>query len=408
MANPKSRSLWLWLILILVAGALIVRWDRQRSVQSVPMAVAERRDIQTGVVTNGKAEPVDYRDVRAEIEGQVAEVLVHDGDELRPGQKLLQIVQQQIVSEIQRARAQVAEAEEALRVLKQGGTSLDLRQLETQIELARRERDEAARLAEQNERLEKRGAVSRLELQQSRERLAKSEADLALLEQRRTSRFDPQQLAKAEAAVAAHRAALNEAESRQRSSSVLSPLRGTAYSLAVRPGDFVRPGDLLLRVGDFRKIRVQVYVDEPDLGRVTKQQPVMITWDGLPGKQWSGEVDRLPSEIKDLGTRKVGEVSCILDNPGQELLPNMNLNVEIITARKPQVLTVPREALFGAESNRQVYLVQEGRLVRRTVQTGLSTPTRVEIVGGLSEGDRVALASETPLSEGMRVRDEAS
>lgn len=368
------------------------------------MAVAERGSLHTGVVTNGKAEPMEFRDVRAEMDGEVSDVLVHEGDSVPTGQKLAEMSQKQITSDIEHARAELAEAEEALRVLKQGGTNLELRQLQTQIAAAQRERDEAARMVAENERLVEDGAVSRLELQQSRDRLAKAETDLALLQQKASHRYDPEELSKAEAAIAAHRAALALAESRRRSLSVLSPLRGTVYSLTVRPGDYVRTGDLLARVGDFLRIRVRVYVDEPDLGRVSKGLPVTVTWDGLPGKQWKGEVERLPSEIKDLGTRKVGEISCVLENPENELLPNMNLNVEIITADKANALTIPREALFGTVAHRQVYLVRDGRLVKQSVQTGISNISRVEILQGLKEGDEVALASEKPLREGMRVR----
>ncbi|MBI2816846.1 MAG: efflux RND transporter periplasmic adaptor subunit [Acidobacteria bacterium] len=405
MANRSSRWRWPVLILVLVAVGLIIRWDMQRSVEAIPMAVAERRDIHTGVVTNGKAEPVEYRDIRSEVDGQISAVLVRDGDEVRQGQTLIEITQKQITSDIEHARADVAEAEEALRVLKQGGTNVDLRQLQIQIDAAQRELDVAAKTVADNERLVEKGAVSRMELQQSRDRLAKAEAELKLLQQKKTSPFDPEAVAKAEVAIAAHRASLTLALARQQSSSAVAPLRGTVYSLSVRLGDFVHAGDMLLRVGDFRKIRVRVYVDEPDLGRVSNGQAVTVSWDGLPGRQWRGEVNRLPSEIRELGTRKVGEVSCVLDNPSQELLPNMNLNVEIVTASKPGVVTIPREALFGTENNRQVYVVHDGKLQAQTVKTGISNVNRVEVIQGLKEGDQVGLASEKPLREGMRVRN---
>jgi len=408
MANRSSRWRWFLLIMAIIAAGIIAWWDWQRSIQAIPMAVAVRLDIHTGVVTNGKAEPIEYRDVRAEIEGQVSEIPIRDGTEVQQGQKLIEITQKQIPSEIEHARADLVEAEDQLRLLKQGGTQLDIRQLQAQIDLARRERDEAARLVTQNERLVQKGAVSQMELQQSRDRLATAETELAVLERKKTGRYDPEEVTKAEAVIAARRAALNLAQAKQRSSSVTSPLGGTVYSLSVRLGDFVRAGDLLVRVGDFKQIRVRVYVDEPDLGRVTKGQPVLVSWDGLPGKQWHGQVDRLPAEIKELGTRKVGEVSCVLQNVDSALLPNMNLDVEIITADKPNVLTIPREALFGTESNRHVFLVQDGRLVMRPVQIGITNLTRVEVLLGLKDGDQVAVASEKPLRSGMRVRNDES
>src|SRR5512135_3458144 len=145
MASRKL-SFWLLLLIVVVIGAaLMIRWDRARSVQPVPIVPVERQDIRSGVVTNGKAEPIEYRDVRAEIEGQIAEAPVHDGDKVARGQKLVGIEQRQVSADVEHARAEVAEAEDALRLLKQGGTASDLRELLAHIDLAKREREEAAK-----------------------------------------------------------------------------------------------------------------------------------------------------------------------------------------------------------------------------------------------------------------------
>src|SRR3569832_2367738 len=104
---PNRRSRWLWpvLLIVLITGAYIARWDYQRQVQAIPMGRAERRVFYTGVVTNGFAEPVEYRETRVEVEGQIATVLVRDGDEVKPGQKLIEISQKQIASDVEHARA---------------------------------------------------------------------------------------------------------------------------------------------------------------------------------------------------------------------------------------------------------------------------------------------------------------
>ncbi|HWP83629.1 MAG TPA: efflux RND transporter periplasmic adaptor subunit, partial [Terriglobia bacterium] len=204
----------------------------------------------------------------------------------------------------------------------------------------------------------------------------------------------------------AARAALQVAEFRSRSTAVAAPLDGVVYSLGVRAGDYVRRGDLLARVGEVSRIRVRVFVDEPDLGRVAVQQPVLIRWDGLPGRQWQGQVEHLPAEVKELGSRTVGEVDCTVDNPNGELLPNMNLNVEIVTQSRSGVLALPREAVLGDDSSRYVYLVRDGVLVRQPVRIGILNPTRAEIVEGLQEGQEVALTGDGVLREGLRVRVE--
>src|SRR5205814_3029488 len=112
---------------------------------------------------------------------------------------------------------------------------------------------------------------------------------------------------------------------------IRSPMSGIIYNLSVRPGAYVTPGGLIANVGRLDKLRVRVYVDEPELGRVAVGQPVTITWEGLPGQTWNGTVEKLPTEIVTLGTRQVGEVLCSIDNPGQKLVPGTNVDVKIRT-----------------------------------------------------------------------------
>jgi HlyD family secretion protein len=404
MALGKARSLILALVVVaLIAGTAFYR-SRRNSIRTVRTATVERQEIHAGIVTNGKAEPIVFREVRAELEGEVVQVLVREGDPVRAGQKLAELSQRDVTSEREQARAELAEAEDALRLLRQGGTTAQIAELRAQLDLARREREEAAKLVAQNERLVERGAVARVELEQSRTRLAKAETDLSLVEEKWQRRYDPEELKRAEARVEAARAALNLAEFRIRSTTVVAPHNGVAYSIAVRVGDHVSRGDVLARVGDVARIRVRVFVDEPDLGRVAMGQTVLLSWDGLPGREWRGAVERLPAEVKDLDSRTVGEVACTVENPSGELLPSMNLNVEIVTESKAAVLAVPREAVIGAGANQSVFLVRDGTLVRQAVQTGILSPTRAEIAQGVSEGDAVALTGDVPLEDGMRVR----
>ena len=63
-------------------------------------------------------------------------------------------------------------------------------------------------------------------------------------------------------------------------------MAGVVYGREVRPGSYVNAGDLIANIGRMDRLRVRVYVDEPELGRVAEGQPVTITWDALPGRQW--------------------------------------------------------------------------------------------------------------------------
>ncbi len=404
MPRRSSRTfLLITIVLICLTGYAVYR-SRQRAVLEVNTLKVELAEIRSGVVTNGRVEPYSFREIRAEVDGEVAELAVREGDAVRAGQRLMALGQAQLRSELEAVRAELADAEEELRVLRQGGTTRQVNELRTQRETARRETGQLAALVEVNRRLAGSGAIARRELEDSERRLEKTEADLSLLEQRWENRSDPEELARAEARVAAVRSALGLAEARLQATTITAPMDGVLYSLPVRVGDFLRRGAVLARVGDTARTRVRVFVDEPDLGRVSAGQRVLLSWDGLPGSQWQGTVERLASEVVEMDTRRVGEVECMVDNSAGELLPNTNLNVEIITASSEQVISLPREALAGAEGNRHVFVVRDGVLERRAVHTGILNPTRAEITGGLQENEVVALPGARLLEDGLRVR----
>ena len=151
------------------------------------------------------------------------------------------------------------------------------------------------------------------------------------------------------------------------------------YGLKIRPGAFLQPGDEIANIGQLDRVRVRVYVDEPELGRVSVGQPVIITWTAQPGKHWSGTVEKGATGIVALGTRQVGEVLCTIDNPGHELVPGTNVDAEIRTSVVEGAITIPRETLRREASGLGVYVL-DGDVIRwRAVQTGTSSITRVAI-----------------------------
>jgi multidrug efflux pump subunit AcrA (membrane-fusion protein) len=178
---------------------------------------------------------------------------------------------------------------------------------------------------------------------------------------------------------------------------------GTAYDFDLKVGAYLNPGDLVAKVGKLDRVRVTVYVDEPDVGKVHKGQAVIITWDALPGHQWKGEVDKLPTQVVPLGTRQVGEVDCIIQNPNRDLLPDANINADIQAAVIPSALVLPKEALRRQGSENGVFLLQGDRVAWRKVGLGVSSYTKSQILAGLEVGDAVALASEKALKGGMKV-----
>ena len=179
------------------------------------------------------------------------------------------------------------------------------------------------------------------------------------------------------------------------------------YALPVRESAYVNQGDLVVGVADLKHIQVRAFVDEPDIGRLAKGERVVVTWDGLPGRSWEGAVTRVPTTVSLHGSRTVGEVTASVNNEDLKLLPNVNINVTVITAEHPNALTVPREAVRqDKDGSRYVLRIDGDELKRVPVNTAVSSMTRIEVTKGLQEGDRVALASVFghDLKDGLRVK----
>jgi HlyD family secretion protein len=335
----------------------------------------------------------------------VSRLLVKEGDRVRKGQLLLQLDAADIRTQAARAQAQVRAAQADQSVLKTGGTQEELLTLNSQLVKAQSALDTAQRNLDALRRLQQQGAASPAEVRQGQENLQRSQADVTLLEQKKKDRYSQPEVARTQAQTAEAEAAYEAAEDALAKSSVHAPFDGIVYALPVKQGAFVQAGDLMLQEADLSHVLVRAFVDEPDIGRLQARQKVEVTWDALPGRTWTGTVSTVPSTVKLRGSRNVGETTCTIDNLDFRLLPNVNVGVTIVVAEHDHVLTLQRDALHIDDSKPYVYQIADDHLKRQVVEISLQNLTRVEIVGGLAQGDRVALpAEDKPLVEGASVK----
>jgi HlyD family secretion protein len=168
-------------------------------------------------------------------------------------------------------------------------------------------------------------------------------------------------------------------------------MSGVVYQFDLKKGAFLSRGDLVATVGRLERVRALIYVDEPELGRVAEGKSVSITWDAIPGREWKGVVEKMPTQVAALGNRQVGEVQCRVENPDHDLLPGANVTAAIRVAALDDAVALPKVALRRENGESGVYLLQGGKIVWRTIKTGLASTTVTQVVSGLAPGDRVAL-----------------
>ena len=394
------------LLLALLAGvAAVIVWGvlRKSDPPKVSFTRVKRQTLVSALPTNGKVEPSVWQAVRAETGGTVSRAPVEDGQTVAAGAVLASIADPSLQAEIDAAQAKLNEARANLASQEAGGKPAEFTDIENSLARARLllVQEQAALAALQ--RLVARHAATQQEVDAARDKVQQSELEIAGLEKRKHSLVSPTEVAAARARVGDAEAALHLAQRREALSLVRSPMAGVVYGREVRQGSYLNAGDLVANVGRMDRLLVRVYVDEPELGRVAVAQPVTITWDALPGRQWQGQVDKKPVAIQALGTRQVGEVVCSIANEGRALIPGTNVNAEIRTAVVENAMVIPKEALRHDAQGDYVLALKGGTVERRAVKQGASSITLVQVLEGRGDADAVALPSDTPLKDGDRV-----
>ncbi|HJT53494.1 MAG TPA: efflux RND transporter periplasmic adaptor subunit [Candidatus Angelobacter sp.] len=376
------------------AVLLFTGWMRLRNtVVPVRTEQVTRQNIASVISTNGKVEPVKNFAAYAPAPAVVKRILVREGDHVKQGQLLLELDDADARAQAAKALAQLRAAEADLQAAQTGGTHEQVLTTQSDLEKAQAERSDAQRNFDAVQRLQQNGAAAPAEVEAARNRLTKANADVQLLQSRLKNPFSSPEMEKVQANLTQARAAYTAAQQLLRNLNVRAPFAGIVYTLPVRASAYVNGGEVLVQVANLKDIQVRAFVDEPEIGRLAVGEKVEIRWDAVPGRTWEGKLTRVPASVSTVGTRTVGEITTEIDNFDRKLLPNVNVNVSIITARHNDVLTVSREAVHDVNGKRYVYQIVGQKLQAQEVQTGLSSLTQVEITQGLSDGATIALGA---------------
>jgi HlyD family secretion protein len=394
----------LWLLPIPLAALGWFAYHRNTEAPQVPFAKVVRETLVSTLPTNGKVEPVEWQAVRVEQAGLVSKVPVQEGQVVSQGAPLAILSDTGLQADLETAEARVAQARAELATLEAGGKQVELTTIESDLARLRVEKDHDEKEYASLRRLADKQAASMVEVDEMKSKVRAAEMGIEALDKRRAALVSQSDKTVAQARLQDAEAAVSLAKRHMEQTSISAPISGLVYGLAAHPGVYLNVGDLVANVGRTDRLRVRVYVDEPELGHIEVGQPVTINWDALPGRSWEGSVERKPSNIISLGSRQVGEVLCTIDNPEHVLLPGTNVDAHIKTATVANALTMPKEALRRDANGVGVFVLQGGRLVWKPVTTGVSSVTRVQVQRGLAEGDEVALPTETPLHDGEIVK----
>lgn len=396
------------LLVLAIAGGLawsLVNWRNQPP--EIPFTRVVREAIISSVSTDGKVEPGDWAPARAERSGAVVAILVERGKGVEQDAPLVEMDASDARSELAAAQSRIEQARADLAMFERGGRTTDLADISSGVEKAKLELEAAQKEFDTNTRLQAKGAATKVEVATSKQRVDTAQLQIRSLEQKREALVVGSDKSAALARLHDAESAAKLAEQRIKQSVVRAPISGTVYQFDLKRGAYLNAGDVVANIGKLERVKVNVHVDEPDLGRVTRGLPVSITWDALPGRTWTGVVDKTPTQVETFGSRQVGQVICTIENPDRDLLPGTNVTAEIRAESVQNALTIPREAIRRELGQAGVFVLSGDRVTWKKITMGIGNTTRAQ-VEGVSEGDSIALPTEKPLKEGMVVKAVAS
>lgn len=182
---------------------------------------------------------------------------------------------------------------------------------------------------------------------------------------------------------------------------VLAPISGTIASRSIKDGNFVQINTPIFRIVDNSRLEATLNVPERELVTLKAGQPATMAVDALPGKTFTGKVDRV-APVVDSGSGTF-RVVLAFENAGV-LQPGMFGRIKIDYDQRADALVVPRVALLDDENDPAVYVIRNGKANRVPIKLGYTDGAWAEVRTGLKPGDRVVTAGKVALREGSEVQ----
>ena len=272
-------------LLLVVIMAVIIgffAWRFSNVTPLVPAFKVARASFEDQVTTNGRVEPSEWASARAEKEGLVVGVPVAKGQRIAKGTPIAFLDTKEAESELSSATARIEEAQATIQLLESGGRKREIVDIDQGIKQRQAEKLQAEKELEIAERLAARNAGTKEDTRILKDKIELLQLQMASLNARRPTLVANSDLASANARLREATASADLARRRIQMGLIRSPIEGVVYQLDVKQGSFVSPGTLVANVGRIHTLKVLVFVDEPELGRIKKGMPIRSTTDPHP------------------------------------------------------------------------------------------------------------------------------
>jgi len=387
--NVAISLIALAIAIIVVFVAMKAKGAKKEEVKlPVKVGKAEVTDVQVKVTEVGNVQPEVKVDVKSALSGKVIEILHRDGDLVKRGDVLA------------RVEPDLAQAQSLAE------TKNQLSSTQIRYEQARKNYEQDHKMFVSGLLANKANRDSESEYLAAKQEYEKAQEKYNLVEKSGIP--------------------ISQSAQSFTGSNVTAPMSGVVLTKNVEIGESItsgvssfNAGTVMFTVADVSKMIVKAGVNEVDIGKIHVGMPVKVTLDAYPKVAFAGRIDRIAPAVRLDDKVRVFDVEIRLDAQGRELRSGMTANIEVAGERKDKVLTVPVESVFQRDEGEIVFIKknldpktiaeQASRkkddkdnkdawkqyFEKRTVVTGLSDNSRVEVLKGLKRGDEVALEDPT-------------
>ncbi len=341
----------------------------------------------------GVVRPWEELVLEAQVSGQIMSFAFDDGDEVQAGEVIAQIDDRDYQAALARAHAAEARSQANLSAAKADEANARAAQARAQavLRLARLDYDRARSLQQE-------GAATRARLDQAKSSLDQAQADLHAAEAA---------VARAQAAKAQAQAGLLEAQSAITTAqlqvercSIEAPFAGIVNRRFITVGTLVKSGARVLELLDLHKVKVEIAIPEADVDAVRDLDTAPVRVRSL-GRTFAGRKTFL--SLKPIEQAQVFHLRLVVDNPDRLLRPGMFAEATVVRSRTKDAVVVPMYAILARDDAHVVFVVEDGKAVKRPVRLGIRQGRTVQVVDGLQPGEKLITMGQRQVEDGQPV-----
>lgn len=197
------------------------------------------------------------------------------------------------------------------------------------------------------------------------------------------------------------KATLDLARERLNKTRIKSPVNGAVKAKKIATGDFARASVPIASVIIVDPLKLVFSITEKDVSRIRKGQEVVFTVDAYRDREFSGSVSTIYPGLEDAS--RTLTVEALVPNKSSELKSGFFAKVKIYTEKEKEAVLIPTTAVVYDESRSKVFTYENGIARERQVKLGASYGDFIEIVDGLSGGEKLITVGQNNLADGVKV-----